>query len=106
MQAGAAEASGRPGPGGSGNANPCAAVAAPREYPPGVNHVFHPDDLRHPVSMRWFVSLAWVVILAKCVLVWWAIDHWNVPVHPAWIIGPTLGMAALATILWLGHVED
>lgn len=87
-------------------ANPCGAGAAPREYPAGVNHVFHPDDLRHPVSMRWFVSLAWVVILAKCALVWWAIDHWNVPVHPAWIIGPTLGMAALATLLWLGHVED
>ena len=56
--------------------------------------------------MRWFVSLAWVVILGKCGAVWWAIHHWHVPVHPGWIIGPTLAMATLATYLWLVHAED
>lgn len=56
--------------------------------------------------MRWFVAVAWVIILAKCVAVWWAIVHWNVPVHPLWVIGPTLAAAALATLLWATHDED
>ena len=73
---------------------------------PRVNQVFHLDEVRHPAPMRWFVSLAWVVILGKCGAVWWAIHHWHVPVHPGWIIGPTLAMATLATYLWLVHAED
>lgn len=45
--------------------------------------------------------MAWVAILAKCVWVWWAVQHWHLPVHPLWIIAPTLACAALATWLWL-----
>lgn len=56
--------------------------------------------------MRWILSLGWLLIAAKCVLVWWAIHRWSVPVHPAVIIVPTLMMAALATVLWLAHRED
>lgn len=87
-------------------ANRCGAGGAAREYPRRVNQVFHWEEWRQPGPMRWFVAIAWVVILAKCALVWWAIGHWNVPVHPLWVIGPTLAMAALATLLWATHDED
>lgn len=52
------------------------------------------------------MAVAWVLILAKCVLVWWAIGHWHVPLHPAWIVAPTLVFAALATALWVTHREE
>jgi len=47
-----------------------------------------------------FLAAGWVVIAAKCVAVTWAIHRWTVPFHPAWIIGPTLLMAALGTALY------
>lgn len=56
--------------------------------------------------MRRFLVGAWVLILAKCAAVAWAIDHWNVPINPAWIIAPTLLIAALATGVWFGADED
>ncbi len=69
-------------------------------------HPFHVGAVRPPVRMRWFLAVAWILILAKCVAVWWAIGHWSVPIHPAWIIMPTLLFAALATALWLApHPE-
>ena len=54
---------------------------------------------------RWFLGVAWAVIAVKCVLVWWAIAHWRVPVHPLWIVVPTLVCAALASLLWITHRE-
>lgn len=71
-----------------------------------VNLSLQIDAERYPEKMRWFLLGAWVLILAKCVAVWWAIDHWQVPIHAAWIIVPTLMMAALATAVWLVHTED
>lgn len=77
---------------------------------PGLNwgmiHPLHVDATRFPVRMRWFLGLAWIVVLAKCVLVWWAMVHWHVPIHPAWIVLPTLMFAALATGLWLAVHDD
>lgn len=55
--------------------------------------------------MRWFLAGAWVLILAKCVAVAWAIDHWSVPIHAAWVVVPTLLIAILATGIWLGADE-
>jgi hypothetical protein len=49
------------------------------------------------------MTLAWLVIGAKCIWVWWAVAHWHLPVHPLWIVAPTLACAALATALWLAH---
>lgn len=69
-------------------------------------HPFHMDAARFPVRMRWFLGAAWIVILAKCVLVWWAMVRWSVPFHPAWIVVPTLMLAALATVLWLAPHEE
>lgn len=56
-----------------------------------------------PAGCRRTVIAAWVLIALKCVLVTWAIDRWQVPIHPAWVIAPTLVFAALATLLWLTH---
>lgn len=66
----------------------------------------HLSETRYPVRMRWFLAGTWTLILAKCALIWWAIDHWSVPIHPAWVIVPTLLIAALATGLWLGVHDD
>lgn len=72
----------------------------------GMIHHFHPAVTRDPARMRWFLGAAWLLILAKCALVWWAVAHWQVPFHPAWIVIPTLLFAALATALWLApHAE-
>ncbi len=57
--------------------------------------------VRSAPKLTRFLTLAWVAILAKCVWVWWAVQHWHLPVHPLWIIAPTLACAALATWLWL-----
>lgn len=69
-----------------------------------MNRVFHLDEASRPLSG--FVAIAWIIILIKCAAVWWAIHHWNVPVHPFWVIGPTLAMATLATLLWATHDAD
>jgi hypothetical protein len=50
--------------------------------------------------------IAWALIGLKCVLVWWAMAHWRVPIHPAWIVAPTIIFAALATGLWATHRQD
>lgn len=52
------------------------------------------------------MAAAWLLIAAKCVLVSWAIAHWHVPLHPAWIVAPTLVFATLATALWLTHTRE
>ncbi len=58
---------------------------------------------QYPLRVRWFMAVAWALIFTKCWAVWWVIDHWRVPVHPLWIIGPTLAFAVLASIIWLTH---
>ena len=69
-----------------------------------MNSNFHPLA-RLSRFDRWFLGVAWVVIVAKCLVVWWAVPHFHVPVHPMWIIGPTLFFAAWVTVLWATHHE-
>jgi hypothetical protein len=66
-----------------------------------MNRFLYEHVTANPVRMRWFLSTAWFLILAKCWLVAWAIQHWQVPFSPVWIIAPTLMFAALATALWV-----
>lgn len=66
----------------------------------------HLDETRYPLAMRWWLAGIWAVILAKCALVWWAMVHWSVPMHPAWIVLPTLLFALLATGVWLVARDD
>lgn len=75
-------------------------------YCGGMNPPFHGGASRFPARMRWFLGVAWLLILSKCVLVDWAIRHWQVPFNSAWIIAPTLMFAALATALWLAPHDE
>jgi hypothetical protein len=47
--------------------------------------------------------VGWILILAKCLAAPSIIAHWEIPVHPAWVIIPTLIMAALVTVLAWTH---
>lgn len=69
-------------------------------------HPLHLDEVRYPTKVRWFLLGAWVVILAKCVAVWWAVHHWQLPFNAGWVIIPTLIMATVATGIWLGVRDD
>ncbi len=71
-----------------------------------MNLSVHFDIAQHPRRARWFMAAAWAVIVVKCLLVWWAIDHWHVALNPWWVVGPTLGFAVLVTALWLTHHEE
>jgi hypothetical protein len=42
-----------------------------------------------------------VLILIKCAVIWWAIIAYNVPIHPLWLVAPTIAFAALATALYI-----
>jgi hypothetical protein len=53
----------------------------------------------------WFLGVAWLLIALKCVIITWAIRSWQVPIHPLWLVLPTLMFAALATVLWVSHRE-
>lgn len=64
------------------------------------------DIAQYSLRSRWLMSVAWFVILVKCVAVAWAVDHWHMPFHAAWIIAPTLVFAALASVLWLTHQRE
>ena len=52
------------------------------------------------------MGIAWMIILVKCVVVWWAIERWQMPFHPAWIIAPTIAFAGLASLLWMTHARE
>jgi uncharacterized membrane protein AbrB (regulator of aidB expression) len=66
----------------------------------------HIDIGQYSNRSRWLMGIGWIIILVKCVVVAWAIDHWQMPFHAAWIIGPTLVFAALASLLWLTHARE
>jgi hypothetical protein len=52
---------------------------------------------------RLIIIVGWMLILAKCVLVTWAIQHWQMPIAPGWLIWPTIACGMLATWVWLMH---
>lgn len=69
-------------------------------------HAFVKDvavTAREPRSVRSekLLVFGWVLIAAKCVLTWWAVDAYKVPVNEWWIIAPTVFMAMVCTVLYL-----
>lgn len=74
---------------------PLGSPAAPTESGP-----LPPHESRNPRAERWIV-LGWILIATKCVGIWWAIGTYHIPIHPLWLIGPTLGFGLLATMLYL-----
>ena len=59
-----------------------------------------PREFRSPRSEKW-IAAGWVLILVKCAFIWWAIITYNVPIHPLWLVAPTIAFAALATALYI-----
>ncbi len=54
---------------------------------------------RNPRTER-TIRLCWVLIGLKSALIWWACTHYPVPVHPLWIVAPTLVFALLCTAIY------
>ena len=59
-----------------------------------------PREPRSPRAEKWIVA-GWVLILVKCGVLWWAIIAYNVPIHPLWLVAPTIAFAALASALYI-----
>jgi hypothetical protein len=51
------------------------------------------------------IQICWGLIAAKSVLVVWLVQRYAMPFHPLWVIGPTVGLAAVATALFYLHRE-
>ena len=43
----------------------------------------------------------WILIVIKSVVVWWACIHYALPIHPMWVVGPTVAFGALCTGVYL-----
>lgn len=59
-----------------------------------------------PRRLRLLLEIGWAVIIAKCLAVPWVIARWQIPVHPGWVIVPTVLFAALVTLLVLAHRDE
>lgn len=55
---------------------------------------------RPPHMGLWLVG-GWVLIILKCVVLWWLIERYHVPIHPLWLVFPTVLFGALATTLYV-----
>jgi len=60
-----------------------------------------PSSRSVPRRVRLFLGIGWVVVVAKCLAVPWVIARWQIPIHPGWVIVPTLLFALLVTIVVL-----
>lgn len=60
-----------------------------------------PRESRNPKAERWIIA-GWVLIAVKCTAIWWAIVTYHVPIHPMWLVGPTVlfGLLATAVYVW------
>ena len=67
-----------------------------------VEEVHVEEDRRLNPRMNRMLLIGWALILGKCILVWWACVRYAVPIHPLWVIVPTIVFAALCTGLYLG----
>jgi hypothetical protein len=55
---------------------------------------------RHRWRLEILIYVCWCLIVVKSLVVVWAINHYSVPIHPLWVIGPTVGFAFLATAVY------
>lgn len=49
------------------------------------------------VHVQNIIYLCWGLIAAKSLLVVWAVQRYNIPFNPMWVVGPTVAFAAVAT---------
>lgn len=67
----------------------------PAKHRPAVSSV-HPE--RHT---QFWIIVGWVLIALKCVAIWWACNTYSVPIHPLWLIVPTVLFGLLATVVYV-----
>jgi len=56
-----------------------------------------------PRSIIVGVVVGWILIALKCTLMPTVFQHYQVPIHPGWVIVPTLIFGALVTVLIATH---
>ena len=58
-------------------------------------------ERRDPRAERWII-VGWLLIVVKCAALWWLIEAYRVPIHPLWLVAPTVlfGLLATATYIW------
>lgn len=59
-----------------------------------------PREGRNRHAERWMIG-GWILILLKCTAIWWLIVKYHVPIHPMWLVGPTVLFGLLATALYI-----
>jgi len=63
-----------------------------------------PNSLKSvPRSVVVGAVVGWVLIALKCSVLPLAFEHWQVPVHPGWVVIPTLVFGGLVTFLIATH---
>ncbi len=79
-----------------------------RTNPEDYDHAFvkeirvsPPREVRSRRAERWIIA-GWILITLKCTAIWWLIERYHVPIHPMWLVGPTIlfGLLATATYIW------
>jgi hypothetical protein len=60
-----------------------------------------PREARSRRAERWIIA-GWLLIAVKCTAIWWLIGTYRVPIHPLWLVGPTVlfGLLATAAYIW------
>lgn len=61
------------------------------------------SDNQIPRSVIAGVVVGWILIALKCTALPSLFDRWEVPVHPGWVIVPTLIFGGLVTVLIAMH---
>lgn len=56
-----------------------------------------------PRSVVVGVVVGWILIAIKCVVLPGLFQRWQIPIHPGWVIVPTLVFAGLVTFLIATH---
>lgn len=74
-----------------------------QSQPPFIHHVAVKEKRIRNIRVERLIVAGWVLIAIKSVVVWWACQHYTVPVHPLWVIVPTVLMALLCTGLYYYH---
>lgn len=59
-----------------------------------------PRERRSRRSERW-LFIGWLLIAIKCAAIWWLIETYDAPIHPMWLVGPTVLFGLLATALYI-----
>jgi hypothetical protein len=57
---------------------------------------------RNPRVER-IIALGWILIAFKSAFIWWACSRYQVPIHPLWIIAPTVMFGLLCTAIYIGR---